>query len=107
MFAWVRVASLRLPPRAGFSQARGCAPAAPRPAPTRLRLTGRTADGRRLRGRAAAARLRRGRVAGQSPHGRRGLLMKFEIKHRWTGKLLFECEADSIKLAVELAIEKE
>jgi hypothetical protein len=32
--------------------------------------------------------------------------MKFEIKHRYNGSILFECEATSIKIAVELAIEK-
>ena len=32
--------------------------------------------------------------------------MKFEIKHRWTGEILFECKADSMRLAVELAVRK-
>ena len=30
--------------------------------------------------------------------------MKFEIKNRWNGALIFECDADSMKLAVELAV---
>jgi len=30
--------------------------------------------------------------------------MKIEIKNRWTGSVLFSCEADSMKLAVKLAI---
>ena len=32
--------------------------------------------------------------------------MKFEIKHRVTGSILFECDALSLKLAVELAVEQ-
>ncbi len=32
--------------------------------------------------------------------------MKFEIKHRWSGSVLFECEALSLRLAVEAAVEK-
>jgi uncharacterized protein YjbI with pentapeptide repeats len=32
--------------------------------------------------------------------------MKFEIKHHITGSLLFECEALSLKIAVELAVSK-
>jgi hypothetical protein len=32
--------------------------------------------------------------------------MKFEIKHWVSGKLLFECDADSMRLAVEMAVEK-
>jgi uncharacterized protein YjbI with pentapeptide repeats len=31
--------------------------------------------------------------------------MKIEIKNRWTGSVLFSCEADSMNLAVKLAIE--
>ena len=30
--------------------------------------------------------------------------MKIQIKHRWNFSVLFECDADSIKIAVELAI---
>ena len=30
--------------------------------------------------------------------------MKFEIKHRWTGSILFSIETDSLKLAVEAAV---
>lgn len=30
--------------------------------------------------------------------------MKFQIKSRWMPKVLFECEADSLKLAVEEAV---
>ena len=30
--------------------------------------------------------------------------MKIQIKNRWDLSVIFECEADSIKLAVELAI---
>ena len=33
--------------------------------------------------------------------------MKFEIKHRLSGKILFECETESFKLAVELAVKQE
>jgi hypothetical protein len=33
--------------------------------------------------------------------------MKIEIKSRWTGKVIFECEAGNIRLAVEAAVEKE
>ena len=32
--------------------------------------------------------------------------MKYEIKHRFTGSVIFETEADSLKLAVELAVKK-
>ena len=32
--------------------------------------------------------------------------MKFEIKSRWSGALLFECEADSLRIAVQLAVKK-
>jgi uncharacterized protein YjbI with pentapeptide repeats len=32
--------------------------------------------------------------------------MRFEIKNRWNGSMIFECDADSLKLAVELAISK-
>jgi len=32
--------------------------------------------------------------------------MKIEIKNRWNGTLIFECEAASIRLAVKLAVEK-
>ncbi len=32
--------------------------------------------------------------------------MKFEIKHRFTGSILFECEALNLRLAVEAAVEK-
>ncbi|MCK9598163.1 MAG: pentapeptide repeat-containing protein [Sphaerochaeta sp.] len=31
--------------------------------------------------------------------------MKIEIKNRWTGKVIFSCEAGSMKLAVKAAIE--
>ena len=31
--------------------------------------------------------------------------MKIEIKNRWTGGVVFECEAGSMKLAVKAAIE--
>jgi len=30
--------------------------------------------------------------------------MKFKIKHRFTGKILFEAETESLKLAIELAV---
>lgn len=30
--------------------------------------------------------------------------MKIEIKHRWSGEVLFECDAANIRAAVELAI---
>jgi hypothetical protein len=30
--------------------------------------------------------------------------MKIEIKHRWTGSVLFSIEADSMKIAVEAAL---
>ena len=30
--------------------------------------------------------------------------MKFEIKHKWTGAVLFEVETETLKLAVELAV---
>ena len=32
--------------------------------------------------------------------------MKFEIKHRYNGSILFQCEVGSLKLAVELAIKQ-
>ena len=32
--------------------------------------------------------------------------MKVEIKHGWTGSLIFECDADSMRVAVEMAVEK-
>jgi hypothetical protein len=32
--------------------------------------------------------------------------MKFEIKNRWNGSVLFECEALSLKIAVEIALSK-
>ena len=32
--------------------------------------------------------------------------MKFQIKNRWTAAVIFECEADSLWLAVEMAISK-
>ncbi|PRG69760.1 pentapeptide repeat-containing protein, partial [Burkholderia multivorans] len=32
--------------------------------------------------------------------------MKIEILNRWTLKVIFECEADSMKAAVELAIKQ-
>jgi hypothetical protein len=32
--------------------------------------------------------------------------MKIELKHRWNGSILFECEALSIKAALTLAVEK-
>ena len=32
--------------------------------------------------------------------------MKFEIKSRWDGSILFACEAGSLKLALELAVSK-
>ena len=30
--------------------------------------------------------------------------MKIQIKNRYTGAVIFECETDSLKLAVELAV---
>jgi len=30
--------------------------------------------------------------------------MKFEIKHRWTNAILFECEGDSLKKAFKTAL---
>ena len=33
--------------------------------------------------------------------------MKFEIKNRWSGNLIFSCETDNWKLAIELALKAE